>query len=70
MPIGFFLNDVYELFEKCNLRLTDEEIALLNAILILNPHRDGLHESGKIRDMQATALHVLYRHLKLKRSGL
>jgi hypothetical protein len=67
--MGFFLHDVYELFEKADLKLTDHEIALLNSILILNPRRAHLSDPSKVSDLQATALHVLYRHLKLKRPG-
>ena len=38
VPLGFFMSDVFELgLQVSQLKLTDAEIALYNAILIMNP---------------------------------
>jgi hypothetical protein len=38
MPLGFFMSEVFELgIQVSPLKLTDSEIALFNAILIMNP---------------------------------
>ena len=38
MPLGFFMSEVFDLgIQVSPLKLTDSEIALFNAILIMNP---------------------------------
>jgi hypothetical protein len=40
MPLGFFMIDVFELCLKTSsLKLTDDEVALFNALLISNPSK-------------------------------
>ena len=40
MPLGFFMIDAFEISLKANsLKLTDDEIALFNALLIVNPSK-------------------------------
>ena len=43
VPLGFFMSDVFELgLQVSQLKLTDAEIALYNAILIMNPGEAGV----------------------------
>ena len=43
VPLGFFMSDVFELgLQVSQLKLTDAEIALYNAILIMNPGKAGV----------------------------
>ena len=70
MPMGSFMSEVYELgLQVSPLKLTDAEIALFNAVLVLNPDRGDLHDKDRIEELQSTLLHVLYKHLKHYRSG-
>jgi hypothetical protein len=40
MPLGFFMIDVFDLsFKASSLKLTDEEVALFNALLVINPSK-------------------------------
>jgi nuclear receptor subfamily 1 group D protein 2 len=70
MPMGFFMIDVFELAvqQVVQLKLMDAEIALFNAVLIMNPDRGDLQDKDHIEELQATLLHVLFKHLKYYRS--
>ena len=71
MPLGFFMIDVFELAVRASaLKLTDAEIGLLNAVLIMNPNRADLHDRTFVDELHATLLHVLYKHVKYSRTGL
>nr|ASL70500.1 nuclear receptor [Brachionus rotundiformis] len=70
MPFGFFLNEIFELgCEASALRLTDAELALVDALLIMNPDRGDLQDKDLVEELQATVLHVLYKHLKYYTNG-
>lgn len=70
MRFGHFLNEIFELgCEVSALRLGDAELALIDALLIMNPDRGDLQDKDLIEEMQATVLHVLYKHLKCYRNG-
>lgn len=69
MPLGFFMNEVFELgIQVSPLKLTDAEIALFNAVLVMNPDRGDLQDKDHVEELQSTLLHVLYKHLKYYRS--
>ena len=45
MPLGFFMSEVFELgIQVSPMKLTDSELALFNAILIMNPGKHYLNE--------------------------
>nr|ASL70611.1 nuclear receptor [Brachionus koreanus] len=70
MPFGYFLNEIFELgCQVSALRLGDAELALIDALLIMNPDRGDLQDKDLVEEMQATVLHVLYKHLKCHRNG-
>ena len=69
MPLGFFMSEVFDLgIQVSPLKLSDAEIALFNALLVMNPDRGDLQDKDHVEELQATLLHVLYRHLKYYRS--
>ncbi len=69
MPLGFFMNEVFELgIQVSPMKLTDAEIALFNAVLVMNPDRGDLQDKDNVEELQSTLLHVLYKHLKYYRS--
>lgn len=69
MPLGFFMSEVFELgIQVSPLKLSDAEIALFNALLVMNPDRGDLQDKDHIEELQSTLLHVLYKHLKYYRS--
>ena len=69
MPLGFFMSEVFDLgIQVSPLRLSDAEIALFNAVLVMNPDRGDLQDKDHVEELQSTLLHVLYRHLKHYRS--
>ncbi len=69
MPLGFFMAEVFELgIQVSPLKLSDAEIALFNALLVMNPDRGDLQDKDHVEELQATLLHVLYKHLKYYRS--
>lgn len=53
--------------ELSSYKLTDSEIALFNAVLIVNPNRTNLNDKEYVEDLQSTLLHTLYRHLIVNR---
>jgi len=68
MPLGFFMNEVFELgIQVSPMKLTDAEIALFNAVLVMNPDRGDLQDKDHVEELQSTLLHVLYKHLKYYR---
>ncbi|RMZ96739.1 retinoic acid receptor gamma-like isoform X3, partial [Brachionus plicatilis] len=70
MHLGYFLNEIFELgCQVSALRLGDAELALMGALLIMNPDRGDLQDKDLVEQMQATVLHVLYKHLKNYRNG-
>lgn len=70
MPLGFFFTDVFELaLQVAQLKLSDNEYSLFNALLIMNPDRGDLQDKDHIEELQATLLHVLFKHLKYYRPG-
>nr|ASL70532.1 nuclear receptor [Brachionus calyciflorus] len=69
VPFGFFIMEIFDLgIEVSSLKLTDSEIALINALLIMNPDRGDLQDKDLVEELQATLLHVLYKHLKYFRN--
>lgn len=69
MPLGFFMSEVFELgIQVSPLKLSDAEIALFNALLVMNPDRGDLQDKDHVEELQSTMLHVLYKHLKYYRS--
>lgn len=69
MPLGFFMSEVFDLgIQVSPLRLSDAEIALFNAVLVMNPDRGDLQDKDHVEELQSTLLHVLYKHLKYYRS--
>lgn len=70
MHLGYFLNEIFELgCQVSGLKLADAELALIDALLIMNPDRGDLQDKDLVEEMQATVLHVLYKHLKYYRNG-
>jgi hypothetical protein len=65
MPLGFFMAEVFDLgIQVSPLRLSDAEIALFNALLVMNPDRGDLQDRDHVDELHATLLHVLYKHLR------
>lgn len=70
IPFGPFLSEVFELaLQVSSMKLHDSEISIFNALLIMNPDRGDLQDKDHIEELQATLLHVLYKHLKYYRNG-
>ena len=70
MPFGYFLNEIFELgCQVSELKLGDAELALIDAFLIMNPDRGDLQDKDLVEELQATILHVLYKHLKYFKFG-
>jgi hypothetical protein len=68
-PLGFFMSDVFELaLHASQLKLTDAELAIFGALLIMNPDRGDLQDKDHIEELQSTLLHVLYKHIKYYRA--
>lgn len=71
IPFGFFMSEIFDLsIQVSSLKLTDAEIALIDALLIMNPDRDDLKDKDFVEELQSTILHVLYKHLKYNRNGM
>ncbi|CAF0936686.1 unnamed protein product [Didymodactylos carnosus] len=65
MPLGSFMVEIFDLGIKASeCRWTDGDIALFNALLLLNPERTDLCEKEKIASIEAKLMHVLYRHVR------
>ncbi|BFZ10808.1 hypothetical protein BsWGS_13847 [Bradybaena similaris] len=66
MPIGPFLDEFFHVAKKFNpLHLTDGEIGLYTAVLMICPDREGLKNRMAIHTIQQLFLQALYFQLKL-----
>ncbi|CAL1531516.1 unnamed protein product [Lymnaea stagnalis] len=65
MPMGPLIDQMFEVAEQLNpMRLTDGEIGLFTAALIITPERSGLKNTTAVRTIHRLFLQALYCSLK------
>ncbi|KAH3848493.1 thyroid hormone receptor alpha-like [Dreissena polymorpha] len=65
MPMGFFVVEFFNIAALINpLNLTDEEVGLLSACLIMSPEREGLENVAAIEKLHALFLQSLFFEMR------
>ncbi|CAF0743572.1 unnamed protein product [Adineta ricciae] len=63
--LGIIMLEIFDLGMKAShLRWTDSDIALFNALLLMNPERPDLCDKQLVGQIEAKLMQVLYRHLR------
>ncbi|CAF2747886.1 unnamed protein product [Rotaria sp. Silwood2] len=63
--LGVIMLEIFDLGMKAShLRWTDSDIALFNALLLMNPERPDLCDKQTVGQIEAKLMQVLYRHLR------
>ncbi|CAF4516181.1 unnamed protein product, partial [Rotaria magnacalcarata] len=63
--LGVIMLEIFDLGMKAShLRWTDSDIALFNALLLMNPERSDLCDKQIVSQIEAKLMQVLYRHLR------
>lgn len=65
MPLGHFLDEFFKVAEQLNpLKLTDEELGIFSAVLIMCPEREGLVNVMTVEKLHTLFLQSLYLDMK------
>ncbi|CAF4041396.1 unnamed protein product, partial [Rotaria magnacalcarata] len=63
--LGVFMLEIFDLGMKAShIQWTDSDIALFNAVLLMNPERLDLCNREQIGQIESKLMQVLYRHLR------
>ncbi|CAF3686737.1 unnamed protein product [Adineta steineri] len=63
--LGVIMLEIFDLGMKAShLRWTDSDIALFNALLLMNPERPDLCDKQTVGQIEAKLMQVFYRHLR------
>ncbi|CAF3867419.1 unnamed protein product [Rotaria sp. Silwood2] len=64
--LSVFMLEIFDLgLRASHLQWTDSDIALFNALLLMNPERPNLYNKELIAQIESKLMQVLYRHLRL-----